>query len=292
MFDVPVTYVISGEFATESNRRSTMADFAAAGAKYLVLSNQFISDIMRDHKIAGTLNSEMRDCGLEFMDAHSPFGGILDLNCPDPVFRPQMILRHKLAIQICAEMGVKTITIHPGSDRFFPEIPLAKHLDLMREAIGELLPEAEKCGVIIAIENSMSRAACPRRVVQLKAEFDSPYLGLCYDSGHAHQLDAARNLSDSVIHQFWRTVGMDEPEWDDQALERMLTEVVNCHLHDNDGSGDGHRIPGNGTINWDKIIPLLKRAPRLQVIQCEVLQRPGETAAEICRKFAELGEIC
>ena len=161
----------------------------------------------------------------------------------------------------------------------------------MRDAIEKLLPEAEKCNIIICIENSMSRAACPRRVVQLKSEFDSPYLGLCYDSGHAHQLDAARDLSDSVIHKFWQTVGVATPEWDDQTLERMLPDIVNCHLHDNDGSEDSHRIPGNGTINWNKIMPLLKRAPKLQVIQCEVLRRPGETAVEICQKFNELEKI-
>ncbi|MBE6392066.1 MAG: sugar phosphate isomerase/epimerase [Lentisphaerae bacterium] len=291
MFNVPVTYVLAGEFGSDEVRRSSMEAFAAAGAKHLVLSNHFISEIMRDHKYAAQINAEMAECGLTFMDAHSPFGGVLDLNCPDPCFRQQMLARHKLAINICAFMEVKTITIHPGSDRFFPEIPLEKHLDLMRDAIDTLLPEAEKCGVIVCIENSMSRAACPRRVTELKAEYDSPYLGLCYDSGHAHQLDAARNLADSVIHQYWRTVGVNEPEWDDQALERMLPEIVNCHLHDNDASIDGHRLPGNGTINWQKVIPLLKSAPKLQVIQCEVIQRPGETIAETCQKFAELGEI-
>ena len=291
MFNVPVTYVVSRELSKDENRRKAMEDFAAAGAKHLVLSDVFISEIMRDHKFAGVLNSELAGNGLSFADAHSPFGGILDLNCPDQTFRPQMILRHKMAIRICAAMGVKTITIHPGSDRFFPEIPLDKHLDLMRDAIEQLLSEAETCGVIICIENSMSRAACPRRVVQLKSEFDSPYLGLCYDSGHAHQLDAARNLADSVIRQFWQIVGVPEPEWDDQALERMLPEIVNCHLHDNDGSTDAHRIPGNGTLNWNKVIPLLKSAPKLQVIQCEVLQRPDETAADICKKFDELSKM-
>ena len=291
MSAIPVTYIISDDLKTDEELRSSLAEFAAAGAKHLVLSNLFVSRIMLDHKFAETLKRNMAEYGLSFMDAHSPFGGTLDLNCPDPAFRPQMLTRHKLAMQISAALGVKTITIHPGSDRFFPDIPLEKHLDLMRDAIGQLLLEAEKCDIIICIENSMSRAACPRRVVQLKSEFDSPYLGLCYDSGHAHQLDAARNLSDSVIHGFWRTVGAATPEWDDQALERMLPDIVNCHLHDNDGSADSHRIPGKGTIDWNKVMPLLKRAPKLQVIQCEVLRRPGETAAEICKKFDELGKI-
>ena len=291
MFDIPVSYVLLDEFKTDGERRKAISEFAAAGAKHLVLSNTFISRIMMDHKFAEILRHDAADFGMTFADAHSPFGSVLDLNCPDPDFRPQMLYRHKLAMQISAAIGVKTITIHPGSDRFFPEIPLEKHLDLMRNSIEQLLIEAEKCNIIICIENSMSRAACPRRVVQLKSEFDSPYLGLCYDSGHAHQLDAARDLPDSVIHKFWQTVGEDVPEWDDQALERMLPDIVNCHLHDNDGSADSHRIPGKGTIDWNKVMPLLKRAPKLQVIQCEVLRRPGETAAEICKKFDDLGKI-
>ena len=293
MFNVPVTYIWSDRFDSDPDkaRLSAMEAFAAAGAKHLVLSTEFISRIMLDHKYARQLVQEMSANGLSFADAHSPFGGMLDLNCPDPCFRQQMLARHKLAIQIAASLEVKTITIHPGSDRFFPEIPLETHLDLMRDALDNILPEAEKAGVIVCIENSMSRAACPKQVVKLKKEYQTPFLGLCYDSGHAHQLDAGRNFKESAIHGFWKTVGVDEPEWDDQILEEMLPEIVNCHLHDNDGSADSHNIPGKGTIDWAKVIPLLKSAPKLQVIQCEVLMKPEDTPAELCRKFTELSNL-
>ncbi len=293
MFNVPVSYIMpeprEGDIARL--RRERMEEFAAAGAKHLVLSTEFICKIMLDHRLAGQLCQDMAACGLSFADAHSPFGGVLDLNCPDPCFRQQMLARHKLAIQIAASLEVKTITIHPGSDRFFPEIPLEKHLDLMRNALENILPEAEKAGVIVCIENSMSRAACPKQVVKLKKEFPTPWLGLCYDSGHAHQLDAGRRFQESAIRKFWNIVGVDEPEWDDQILEEMLPEIVNCHLHDNDGSADSHNIPGKGTIDWQEVIPALKKAPKLQVIQCEVLMRPEDSAAALCRKFSELSNL-
>ena len=291
MFDLPVTYYMETKFGDDAGRRETMERYAAAGAKYIVLSNSMIMDIMHNWKLAGVYASELKAAGMEFMDAHSPFGGILDMNCPDPQFRPQMILRHKMAIRIAASLGVKTITIHPGSDRFFPEFPLEKHLDLMRDAIDQLLIEAEAADVIICIENSMSRAACPKAVTMLKSEYPSPYLGLCYDAGHAHQLDAGRFAPGGTIWKFWQTVGVPEPEWDDRALDRMLPEIVNCHLHDNDGSDDSHSIPGEGTLNWNKVIPMLKRAPKLQVIQSEVLVEPRYAIEAVCRKFAELGEI-
>lgn len=291
MFNVPVTFFCNHEFNEAADRAKVFERFAAAGAKHLVLSNSMIRNIIFDHKLADTYRSELHAAGLSFVDAHSPFGGVLDMNCPDPEFRPQMLLRHKMAIRIAAQLGVDTITLHPGSDRFFPEIPLETHLDLMRDAIDNLLPEAEAANVVLCIENSMSRAACPKMVTMLKSEYDSPYLGLCYDAGHAHQLDAGRNFPDGTIWKYWQIVGVPEPEWDDQSLERMLPEIVNCHLHDNDGSGDDHRIPGAGTVNWNKIIPLLKRAPKLRSVQSEVLIEPDYSIEDICRKFDELNRI-
>ena len=147
-------------------RNYVMQEFAANGAKHLVLTDQLIGDIMKKSDLAAQLCRELESFGMSFADAHSPFGGVLDMNCPDETFRPQMLMRHKMALRIAAECGVKTITIHPGSDRFFPEIPLEKHLDLMRSALDELLPEAEKCGVVICIESRLSETGgCTQRGV-------------------------------------------------------------------------------------------------------------------------------
>jgi len=291
MFSVPVTFLADFSHTNALMRQYIMHDFAAGGAKNLVLSSSLISAVMQDHKLSKQLEQEMAAEGLRFTDAHAPFGNILDMNCPDPGFRPQMLLRHKLAIRISASMGVKTITIHLGSSRFYPEIPLEKHWDLMRDGLDKLLPEAEQCGVTICIENSMSRAATPSVVVMLKNEYPTDSLGLCYDSGHANQLVMGRYHPHARIRQYWQQAGMDEPEWDDHILEKMLPQTVSCHLHDNDGSDDAHSLPGDGNIDWKVVIPALKRAPRLQVVQCEVSMIPRYSPAEICRKFAELGEL-
>ena len=291
MFSVPVTFHPRWGNADERMRKFLLHEFADAGAKHLVLSNDLISDIMENPAFAPQLQKELASEGLSFADAHAPFAGILDLNCPDPDFRPQMILRHKLAIRIAASLGIDTITIHPGSDRFFPEIPLEKQWDLMRAALDQLIPEAESCGVTICLENSMSRAAAPFAVVMLKKEYPTDTLGLCYDSGHANQLDNGRLHPNAKIRQFWQIVGVPEPEWDDQILEKMLPQMVNCHLHDNDGSDDTHSLPGEGNVDWKKVIPALKKAPRLKVIQSEVLMVPRYSIRQVCSKFAELGEI-
>ena len=82
------------------------------------------------------------------------------------------------------------------------------------------------------------------------------------------------------------------PEWDDHILEKMLPHVVNCHLHDNHGILDDHIVPGLGNVDWDHVIPLLKTAPRLQVVTCEVIPiRTMSSVRDICESMARLGEI-
>ena len=61
------------------------------------------------------------------------------------------------------------------------------------------------------------------------------------------------------------------PDWDDPILEKMLPHIVNCHLHDNDGFEDSHKLCGKGNVDWKKVISLLKTAPRLKNIQCEAI---------------------
>ena len=89
--------------------------------------------------------------------------------------------------------------------------------------------------------------------------------------------------------RFWTPV---TPEFDDQVLEKMLPEVVSCHLHDNHGFRDEHQLPGRGNIDWKHIVGLLKKAPRLACVQSEVSTLSiGVTPGELCAKFRELGEL-
>ena len=128
MFQVPVTFAYGFAGCSEAIRASIMQEFAANGAKHLVLSNPLISQIMADANLPKKLKKEMSDAGLTFVDAHAPFQGVYDPIYPDPEYRPQMIRRQQLCLQICQEMGVDTYTIHVGNDFHYPDIPLSKHI--------------------------------------------------------------------------------------------------------------------------------------------------------------------
>ena len=91
---------------------------------------------------------------------------------------------------------------------------------------------------------------------------------MCYDSGHANQLDNGRYTPGGTIWKYWQMVGAPEPAWQDNRtiLESMLPAMVNCHLHDNDGSDDSHSIPGEGNTPWQLVMEMLKKGTWIRTI--------------------------
>ena len=266
MKDVPVTYLFIGD--DENALRSTLPEFAANGVKNVVLSDLLISAIMRKYSFADTIRKYLDLTGVKFVDSHAPFGPYIDMNVPEPSRRREMILRQKLALNIAASFGVDTMTIHVGNDVRFPEVPLERQAELVCEALSELLPEAEKCGITICIENIWFRINTPDMLLKIKSHFPTPNLGFCYDAGHANLMTNGRVFADGAASKAWGMFG-ETPDWDDPILEKMLPHIVNCHLHDNDGFEDSHRLCGKGNVDWKKVASLLKTAPRLKNIQCE-----------------------
>lgn len=57
---------------------------------------------------------------------------------------------------------------------------------------------------------------------------------------------------------------------EEHALETVADQVVTCHMHDNSGYADQHRMPGDGTVDWKTMIPKLKACPRMLEFQTEV----------------------
>lgn len=286
MEQTPITFLFDFENTNSRTRPYILHEFAANGAKNLVLCDTLIGQIMEDFNLQKSLRKEMEAEGLVWMDAHAPFGPMLDLNCPVAAALPQQRLRHRLALQISADLGVKTITVHTGSETHYPDYPLDVQYDCIKRALEELLPFAEQLGITICIENIWFRINTPERLLGIKKEFPTDSLGFCYDAGHANLMDKGRNFPESCPYKAWGGI---PPQFDDHVLEKMLPHVVNCHLHDNDGITDQHLNIGRGTVDWRHIAGLLKQAPRLQVVQSEVIPIISMSSIhDICVKFREL----
>lgn len=188
--------------------------------------------------------------GLSAVTSHPPFGSF---NEPFSTLRQDPDgLRAELDwlreyILRCGLLGVKVIPLHTGGAM----LPKAQpwEIDSARRYVEALLPAAETAGVVIAVENT--NHATPigfypgmteqvplnrniwefddtHRILDFVHSFDSPFVKICYDTGHSHLL--GKMLPD---------------------LDAFLPDVALFHIHDNDGAGnDAHIQPGYGNSPW------------------------------------------
>ena len=288
MKNIPLTFY-TPFLEDEKIRRVMLNEFAANGAENIVLSDGYMRAVKLDPAMAKTFQQEMLDSGLKFVDAHAPFGPAVDMNNGDNA--ELRIISHTLHLHIAALMGVKTITIHTGNDTNTPGVSVAQQLDNISFVLDKLLPEAEKLDVAIAIENIWAPVNTPENLWIVKKRFDTPYLGFCFDAGHANIMSKLNGPDKEIscARNYWRDANAGEPAWDDDIMEKMLPEIINCHLHDNAGGTDQHLLPGKGVIDWKKTVEMLKKAPRLQAIQSEVLpERDALPTKLLVEKFKEL----
>lgn len=115
------------------------------------------------------------------------------------------------------------------------------YLQRAREALTQIAAAAEKAGVPVAIESRSHYEQVPteREMVQLLADFDTPWVGYWHDFGHV-QLKANLGL-------------LDHEEWLFQVAPRLL----GCHFHDVIWPDQDHRVPFQGSVDYDRLLPLI-----------------------------------
>ncbi|MFA6929251.1 MAG: sugar phosphate isomerase/epimerase family protein [Lentisphaeria bacterium] len=267
-------------------RRFALEELAAAGIKHLVFSTSLIHAAMADANFEQEISLDLQAFGLSFLDSHLPFGIHEVMNLPLEEEREIMLLRNELGMQLAAAAGAKVCAFHTGNNNF-PEYTLPIYHEQLLRSLERLLPMAEKLHLVLALENQWTPPNATSKMLAAVKHFDSPFLGICYDAGHANLMAKGKDqLERSCVPGWWKNM---EIEWDEQLLERVLPYVVTCHLHDNDGITDQHLLPGKGNIDWPKIMALLRQAPRLQCIQNEMsLPSEGVSLKQVAQTYTSL----
>ena len=266
---VPITFHHSWKLYTEKQRLTVMREFAVNGAKHLVLCDTFLKMMGEDYTLLPVLRDQLAQAGLDFVDAHAPFRDFGDLFIPVESDRRQMIARQKLNLLLVSELGVNTCTFHVGS-KYYPDHTVDEHREALYRSLDELLPVAEKYGITICLENLVRPLSTADDLISYMKKYDSPNLGVCLDVGHANLKEKGRDIPQSEVPPLWQSIGR-EVYWEENIAEKLQPYIVNCHVHDNRGAADDHDLPGTGSVEWKRIVPVLLAAPRLRNIQSEVL---------------------
>lgn len=188
-----------------------------------------------DQAVVASLGTWLADAGLRLHAVHAPttteyvggrWGETLSIGSADEGRRQQAVAETIRSLEIAATVPFGYLVLHLG-------VPSAEATANSRGAVARSLEAiaeaADPLGVTLALElipNPLSIG--PRLVQWLEEDLDLGRAGICLDVGHAH-------IVGDVM----------------EAVETCSGHIVTTHLHDNDGKRDDHRLPGQGTIDWD-----------------------------------------
>jgi len=213
---------------------------------------------------SGSVRRQVADAGLALRSIHAPFGPGCDLSAPDAQERAAAVANLIAALDVLAEVGGEFAVVHPAwVETKMKRRDREQRRRLVAESLARLVPEAEQRGVRLAVENLPPGWLGSRieDLLEIVETVGSPTVRVCFDLGHA-------NL-----------VGRPVRMW--QQAEPFITTM---HVHDNDGSGDQHREPFAGRVDWKALRRAMDEADYTGdfVLECleplVVLYRHDDTA--------------
>lgn len=164
--------------------------------------------------------------GVRAYSIHAPFGEGYDISSLNDEVHERGVDALIDSVELAALLGAEKVIVHAShKTNGFPNGRFERARGVLREVSGI----ACEAGIMLALENLPPGyiGHCPEEVLGLIDACDSQAVGVCFDTGHA-------NLS-GAFGGFAR---------------RLLPYTVAVHVHDNDGTEDSHRFPGQGNIDW------------------------------------------
>ena len=196
------------------------------------------------------LDACVKSHNMVIQSLHAPHKGTPLLWEPEnemalPVF--QNVLK---SIDDCACFDIPILVVHGWQGLFYSFSKESLNFALF----DQLVQYAEHCGVCVAFENLEGE----EYLAALMSRYENQSnVGYCWDSGHdncyPHKMD--------FLHTFGN-------------------RLVMTHLHDNfglrdqngipSGEDDLHLLPYDGTIDWDKALVRLQKAPKQNILNFEL----------------------
>jgi len=148
--------------------------------------NAYLQSLKRQAMAAG-----LKLCGLS---AHQSFLS------PKAEFRKENIAKTVASIELAYALGIPTVRVNTGrwgTSKDFDELmknrgiepPLPGYKDedgfpWVIESLEKCLPAAEKCGVVLGLENHWGLARTPEGLLRIHDAIHSPWLGVTLDTGN------------------------------------------------------------------------------------------------------------
>ena len=166
-------------------------------------------------------------------------------------------------------LGIRAAVLHTGGN---DALSGEEKTERRCKALTELTNHIKGTDITICLENLSNDLQHSAPLLSLLNRVDSPYLGICLDTGHLN------------LHP-------GESQYD--FIKNCGSKLKALHIADNQGETDQHLMPyGKGSVNWDDVIRGLGEVAYKGLFNLEI---PGENRCPLDVKLMKLRyvrEVC
>lgn len=261
--------VTSNYARSDGDPEPYLARIAEAGFTHVLWGHRAWSDFLYTDPEIRHIKGCLKRTGLKMQDLHCPTGKDKAWGSPVEYQRLAGVEMVTNRLEMAARLSCDVVVMHIPTE---PDDPAGRsaYWDRQRRTMDALCPAAARCGVRMALENTL-----PGNFDTLEKFFamcDPGAMGLCYDAGHGNaKVD-------------WPGNGL-------ERLERIKDRLIDLHLHDNDGTGDLHWLPFAGTVDWQRLAEIIPRTTyRKNVIPIEAgIKYEQENQMQFLKRVADCG---
>jgi sugar phosphate isomerase/epimerase len=180
--------------------------------------------------------------GLEAYSFHAPFADHIDITSLNPEQRNVALQEILKAAEAAAILQVRYFVIHPGPEHEqTPHLPCAERFQRMQNAATTLNQVAQHCrelGIGCVLENKLPHLLFggTSDILWILGAMSAINVGTCLDTGHAF-------LSGDLYN----------------VMHKLSGHLQMIHANDNSGNYDDHKPPGEGNIDWNRLLTELSQ---------------------------------
>lgn len=187
--------------------------------------------------------------GIRLRSISTGLMGKTPLSSPDPSVREQGRAVVVKQLELAERVGADTVLVVPG--RVDAATSYDDCYDRSRSELEKLVPEAEKRGVKIAVENVWNKfLLSPLEMRRYVDDFNSPYVGVYFDVG---------NILLYGFPQHW--------------IRILGKRILKVHVKDfktSVGNGGGFVPLLAGDVNWPEVVAALKEVGYNDTLTAEI----------------------
>jgi sugar phosphate isomerase/epimerase len=195
--------------------------------------------------------AQLEALGISAYSFHAPFADHIDITSLDEAQRTASVREVITAADAAALLGVRYLVVHPGPEHsHLPAGDERLHrLDHVAHSLSEIARHCQRLGITCVLENKLPHLLFGNTadMLWILGAMTVTEIGVCLDTGHAHLAGEI----DTAVHK----------------LSRHLRVV---HASDNSGHYDDHLPPGQGKIDWPRVLGLLRENRFAGAIMMEI----------------------